>query len=91
MSEVLNVFAQRLKQARILKKISMDQLVAMIGNIVTKQAISKYESAKMMPNSTVLVALATALDVDARPNKYFTSFTISADGDNFTASTTGVF
>ena len=65
MSEILNVFAQRLKQARILKKISMDQLVAMIGNIVTKQAISKYESAKMMPNSTVLVALATALDVDA--------------------------
>lgn len=65
MSEVLDVFAQRLKQARILKKISMDQLVAMIGNIVTKQAISKYESAKMMPNSTVLVALATALDVDA--------------------------
>lgn len=65
MSEVLNVFAQRLKQARILKKISMDQLAAMIGNIVSKQAISKYESAKMMPNSTVLVALATALDVDA--------------------------
>lgn len=60
----MEIFAKRLKQARILKKISMDQLVLKIGNLVTKQAISKYESAKMMPNSTVLIALATALDVD---------------------------
>lgn len=64
MQDVLNVFAQRLKQARILKKFSMDQLVSSIGGVVSKQAISKYESAKMMPNDSVLVALATALDVD---------------------------
>ena len=60
----LEIFAQRLKQARILKKISMDQLVLLIGCIVSKQAISKYESAKMKPTSTILIALATALDVD---------------------------
>lgn len=60
----LEIFAQRLKQARILKKISMDQLVSLIGCIVSKQAISKYESAKMKPTSTILIALATALDVD---------------------------
>lgn len=60
----LEIFAQRLKQARILKKISMDQLVESIGGIVSKQAISKYEAAKMKPNSTILIALATALDVD---------------------------
>ena len=72
MSEKLKVFAQRLKQARILKKISMDQLVGMIGNVVSKQAISKYESSKMMPNSTVLVALATALDVE--PDYFFRPF-----------------
>lgn len=60
----LEIFAQRLKQARILKKISMDQLVQRIGCIVTKQSISKYESAKMKPTSTILIALATALDVD---------------------------
>jgi len=60
----LEIFAQRLRQARILKKISMDQLVQLIGGIVTKQAISKYESAKMKPTSTILIALATALDVD---------------------------
>lgn len=60
----LEIFAQRLKQARILKKISMDQLVSLIGCIVSKQAISKYESAKMKPTSAILIALATALDVD---------------------------
>ena len=77
MSELLKVFAQRLKQARILKKMSMDQLVAKIGGIITKQAISKYETAKMMPNSTVLVALATALDVDA--DYFFRPFTFDVN------------
>lgn len=40
--------------------MSMDQLVAKIDGIISKQAISKYEAAKMLPNSTVLVALAAA-------------------------------
>ena len=73
MAELLNVFSQRLRQARILKKISMDKLASMIGNSVSKQAISKYEAAKMMPNSTILVALATALDVE--PDYFFRPFT----------------
>lgn len=60
----LEVFSKRLKQLRILRKFSMDKLVELINGIVSKQAISKYESAKMMPNSTVLIALATALDAD---------------------------
>lgn len=60
----IEIFAQRLKQARILKKISMDKLVELIGGLVTKQAISKYESAKMKPTSTIMIALATALDED---------------------------
>lgn len=77
MSELLNIFALRLKQARILKKMSMDQLVANIDGIITKQAISKYEGAKMMPNSTVLVALATALDVDA--DYFFRPFTFDVN------------
>lgn len=50
----------------------MDQLASMIGNSVSKQAISKYEAAKMMPNSTVLAALATALDVE--PDYFFRPF-----------------
>ena len=44
----------------------------MIGNSVSKQAISKYEAAKMMPNSTILAALAIALDVE--PDYFFRPF-----------------
>lgn len=64
MQNELEIFAMRLKQARVLNKLSMDKLVELIGGIVTKQSISKYESAKMMPNSTVLIALAVALNVE---------------------------
>lgn len=73
----LEIFAQRLKQARILKKISMDQLVLLIGCIVSKQAISKYESAKMKPTSAILIALATALDVDV--DYFFRPFAFDVD------------
>lgn len=73
----LEIFAQRLKQARILKKISMDQLVESIGSLVSKQAISKYESAKMKPNSSILIALATALDVDVE--YFFRPFTFDVN------------
>jgi len=73
----LEIFALRLKQARILKKISMDQLVESIGSLVSKQAISKYESAKMKPNSTVLIALASALDVDIE--YFFRPFTFDVN------------
>lgn len=31
------------------------------------------------------------LDVDARPNKYFTGFKVSASGNQFTATTSGSF
>ena len=60
----LEIFAKRLRQARIQNKLSMEQLCSLIGGTVTKQAISKYESAKMMPGSSTLIALAEALHVD---------------------------
>lgn len=78
----LDIFARRLKQARILKKISMDKLVVLMNSIVTKQAISKYESAIMMPNDSVLTALATALDVNQE--YFFRPF--SFDIDDFQVS-----
>ncbi|MBP8777275.1 MAG: ImmA/IrrE family metallo-endopeptidase [Bacteroidaceae bacterium] len=57
------VFAQRLKSARMMKGLSMDALCSQIGNIVSKQSISKYENGKMLPDSTVLIALSKALNV----------------------------
>ena len=64
MEDTIKIFAQRLKQARILKKMSMEQLASSTGGLITKQSISKYESGKMMANSEVLSAMAFALDVD---------------------------
>ena len=60
----LEVFAKRLRQARIKEKLSMDALCEKVEGIVSKQAISKYEAAKMMPSSPVLIALSEALKVN---------------------------
>lgn len=73
----LELFARRLKQARILKKLSMEQLCSKMEIDITKQAISKYESAKMMPSSTILVAMAEALEVEL--DYFFRPFTIDID------------
>ena len=68
------VFSQRLKSARIMKGYSMDVLCEQMGNSVSKQSISKYETGKMMPDSTVLIALSNALSVSIdyffRPYQY---------------------
>lgn len=57
------LFAQRLKSARIMRGLSMDGLCNLMGNVISKQSISKYENGKMLPDSTVLIALAEALKV----------------------------
>ncbi len=68
MDKELEIFAKRLLQARIKAKLSMEKLSALMsekmGVKVTKQAISKYEKAKMMPSSTILSAMAEVLNVD---------------------------
>lgn len=58
----------------------MDQLASMIGNSVSKQAISKYEAAKMMPSSTIIAAIANALDVNT--GYFFRPFTFDLNEFN---------
>lgn len=60
----IQIFSQRLKKARVMQRLTLDGLCALMGNIVSKPAISKYESGKMMPTEKVLEALAKALNVD---------------------------
>ena len=60
----IQIFSQRLKKARVMQRLTLDGLCALMGNIVSKPAISKYESGKMMPAEKVLEALAQALNVD---------------------------
>ena len=57
------MFGQRLKLARRRSGFSLRELSSRIGGLVSAQAIGKYERGEMMPGSSVVIALADALDV----------------------------
>jgi Zn-dependent peptidase ImmA (M78 family)/DNA-binding XRE family transcriptional regulator len=57
------LFAKRLKQARLKAGLSMDALSVKTGKEVSKQTISKYEAGKTMAGSEILVKLSKALGV----------------------------
>jgi transcriptional regulator with XRE-family HTH domain len=56
---------QRLKQLRLARGFSLEELAAQMGGIVTKQALSKYELGKDVPSPRVLDKLAAALGIKA--------------------------
>ena len=64
-----NYFSVRLKMARKMAGLSMDELVDRIDGLVSKQALSKYERGLMNPSSTVLIALSNALNV--KPDHFY--------------------
>lgn len=55
--------AQRLRQFRLARGMSLDDLEAAIGGVVTKQALSKYERGVMRPSPMVLNQIAAVLGV----------------------------
>src|SRR5260221_1652219 len=57
------MIGQRLLLARRAAGLSLRELADRIDNQVSAQAIAKYEHNEMMPNSTVLMAMADALGV----------------------------
>ncbi len=57
------MIGQRLRIARAASGLSLRDLEGKIGNLVTAQAIGKYERDEDMPSSPVLSALADGLDV----------------------------
>jgi len=64
------MLGDRLKLARKRAGLSLRGLAEKMGGQVTAQALGKYERDKMMPSSTVLIALSGALNV---PVDYFLS------------------
>ena len=76
-----DVFAKRLKSARLLSALSLDKLAETMDGIVSKNAISKYEKAEMMPSSKVLIALAKALSV--KPDYFFRPFSVEIKNIEF--------
>jgi len=56
---------KKLKRLRLARGLSLDALAAELGGIVTKQALSKYETGKAKPSPIVLSKLAEVLGVKA--------------------------
>ena len=57
------MLGRRLRQLRLARGLSMDQFVAAMGGVVTKQALSKYERDLARPRQAVLRSIAKALEV----------------------------
>ncbi len=75
------IFSKRLKSARMQAALSQDQLVEKMGNIVSKNAISKYEKGEMMADGGILLALSKALNV--KPDYFFRPFTVQIEKIEF--------
>ena len=71
-----NVFPIRLREARLMMKLSMDQLAGRTGGIITKQSISRYEKGNMLPKHEAFQALVSALDIS---ESYFSSSPMQLD------------
>ena len=67
-----NVFPKRLRNARVMRGLSAQELCDKAGGVVTRQAVSKYEKGQCMPDSRVLLALCEALAV--KPDYLFRPF-----------------
>ena len=76
-----DVVAKRIKAARTLAGLSLRELSEKLDNIVSYNAISKYEKEEMMPDSKVLIAMARALNV--KPDYFFRPFTVEIDHIEF--------
>jgi len=63
------IFAHRVKSARKMAGFSQQNLADKLNNIISKQAISKYEKGEMLPDSQVLLNLADVLNV--KPDYFF--------------------
>lgn len=56
-------FPIRLREARLMMRLSMEQLAKLTGDIITKQSISRYEKGIMHPKRDAQRALAQALNI----------------------------
>ena len=75
------IFGKRLKSAREMKSLSMADLSEKMSDIVSRQAIYKYEAGKMLPDSTVLIKLSEVLGV--KVDYFFRPFSVALSGIEF--------
>lgn len=74
MEQAYEIFAARLKAARIKEKLSLEALATGLDGVVSKQTLSRYEKGIMFPSSSILIKLARVLKVNVeyflRPLNY---------------------
>ena len=75
------IFSIRLKQARIMQGLSMESLCEKANYAFSKQAISKYETGKMMPDSKSLIILSNVLGVSI--DYFFRPISVSIENVEF--------
>lgn len=63
------IFADRLKSARLMRGLSLQDLGDLLENKVTRQALHKYEKGEVVPDSVMLGHLAAAFNVS--PDYFF--------------------
>lgn len=75
------LFGRRLAQGRRMRALSLRGLAERMHGAVSYNALHKYEQGEMMPDSTVLIAVAEALDLDL--DFFFRPFTAELGEINF--------
>ncbi|MDE6560107.1 MAG: helix-turn-helix transcriptional regulator, partial [Muribaculaceae bacterium] len=73
-NNTIDIFSRRLRQARLMRGLSLEKLSQSLSSSVTRQAINKYEKGLMKPDSRVLIALAGALGV--KIDYFYRPFTV---------------
>lgn len=61
--ELEEIFAKRLKMARRMRGLSLDELSDRLGGSVSKQSLSNYELGRNMPHNETILAICKALGV----------------------------
>lgn len=72
--DIKSIFSCRLRQARTMRAFSLRDLAAALKDVVSHNALAKYENGEMMPGSDVLGQLADALGQP--PDFFFRPFTL---------------
>ena len=85
-SEIKNYLSIRIKQARKMAGMSLQELSDSLNNLVSKQALSKYEQGAMNPTNEVLIALSKSLNV--KPEYFLKKEILNLSNISFRKKTT---
>jgi Zn-dependent peptidase ImmA (M78 family)/transcriptional regulator with XRE-family HTH domain len=73
-TNVNQLFADRFKSARLLNGLSLQDLADKLGQVISRQALHKYEKGEVIPDSEMLGRLSAALGV--RPDYFFSEVVV---------------